>query len=62
MAELGHGVLFVLAAPLHRYRQFRGTYALSRSGALARTLALLMFAGIALVLFASALAWAELTG
>jgi hypothetical protein len=45
----------ILYAPFHMYRQLRGTYALSRGGALARTLLLLWFAAIALTLWALAL-------
>jgi len=45
-------VLLALVPPLHMYRQLRGTYGVSRSGALVRTTALLAFAGIALLIFA----------
>lgn len=52
------GVPYVTAAlfwipPWHIYRQLRGTYALSRVGALLRTFALLIVAMVALMLFAT---------
>lgn len=46
------GSLMVLLPPLHMYRQLRGTYHCSRAGALMRTAALLVFATIALSIFA----------
>jgi hypothetical protein len=42
---------FVLIPPVHMYRQLKGAYGLSRFSALWRTLALLIFASIALSLF-----------
>lgn len=45
----------VLYAPFHMYRHLRGTYALGRASALVRTALLLVFAAIALVLWAVAL-------
>ncbi len=42
-------VLFV--PPVHMYRQLRGTYGCSVPGALARTVGLMVFAGIALAIF-----------
>jgi len=44
-------VAFLLVPPLHIYRQLKGAYRLSRFAALWRTLALLVFASIALMLF-----------
>jgi hypothetical protein len=41
--------------PIHMYRQLRGTYGLSKSGAVWRTFALTIFAFIAIGLFASLL-------
>jgi Protein of unknown function (DUF3667) len=41
--------------PIHMYRQLRGTYGLSKSGAVWRTFALTIFAFIAISLFASLL-------
>jgi len=46
------GGLMLLVPPLHMYRQLRGTYGCSRGGALMRTMALLVFAAIALLIFA----------
>lgn len=46
----------MLTPPLHMYRQLRGTYSVSRFGGLWRTVALAIFAVIALVLFATAIA------
>lgn len=46
------GEALALVPPVHMYRQLRGTYGCSRNGALVRTLALLLFAGIALAIFA----------
>lgn len=49
------GVAFAaLYPPIHMYRDLKGAYHLSRFGALWRTLALLLFAAIALALFAMA--------
>ncbi|MEA3066052.1 MAG: hypothetical protein QOJ27_2509 [Sphingomonadales bacterium] len=42
---------FILAPPVHIYRQLRGAYRLSRLSALWRTAVLMWFAGIALTLF-----------
>jgi hypothetical protein len=42
----------VLVPPIHMYRQLKGAYALGRAGALWRTVLLLLFAVIALSLFA----------
>lgn len=42
----------VFLPPLHMYRQVRGTYALGRFGAIWRTSALMIFALVALILFA----------
>jgi hypothetical protein len=47
------GWLLLLYAPLHMYRQLRGTYTLGRWGALWRMLALSAFAWIAIGLFAA---------
>lgn len=47
------GVLLLLYAPLHMYRQLRGTYALGRFGAAWRMLVLSLFAWIAIGLFVS---------
>ena len=52
----GFGALLLLYAPLHMYRQLRGTYALGRFGAAWRMLALSVFAWVAIALFASAIA------
>ena len=49
----GIGGLVLLYAPFHMYRQLRGTYALGRFGAAWRTLALGLFAWVAIALFAS---------
>jgi len=48
----GEGLL-ALVPPWHMYRQLRGAYGCSRGGAIVRTIGLLMFAGIALAIFAS---------
>ena len=45
-------VLPMLYAPLHLYWQLRGTYDLSRAGALVRLIALSVFIWIVLLLFA----------
>jgi hypothetical protein len=45
-------VPLTLAPPLHMYRQLRGTYGVSRAGGALRTVALLAFAGLALLIFA----------
>ena len=45
--------LLACVPPLHMYRQLRGTYGCSRGGAIVRTLALLVFASIALAIFAA---------
>lgn len=47
--------MLVLYAPFHMYRQLRGTYDTTRSGALWRTAVLLIFAAIALTLFAASI-------
>jgi Protein of unknown function (DUF3667) len=44
-----------LVPPIHMYRQLRGTYALSRGGAIWRTILLTIFAFIAISLFAALL-------
>ena len=49
----GIGGLLLLYAPVHMYRQLRGTYDLGRLGAAWRMLALSMFAWVAIALFAS---------
>lgn len=49
------GLAFLLIPPVHMYRQLRGAYALSRPSALWRTAVLLVFATIALGLFATLL-------
>ena len=46
------GMLLLLYAPLHMYRQLRGTYGLSRGAALWRMLVLSLFAWVAIALFA----------
>jgi hypothetical protein len=46
---------FWFIPPIHLYRQLRGTYAVSRLGAIWRTIALVLFAWIAIGLFASLL-------
>lgn len=52
----GIGALLLLYAPLHMYRQLRGTYSLGRFGAGWRMLALSLFAWVAIGLFASVIA------
>ena len=47
--------LFVLAAPLHIYKQVRGAYGPSRIGALWRTGAIAAYAFVALTVFGLAL-------
>jgi hypothetical protein len=47
--------LLWLIPPVHMYRQLRGTYAVGRWGAIWRTSALVIFAWIAIGLFASLL-------
>jgi len=47
--------LLFFVPPFHMYRQLKGAYGLSRSGAIWRTMALLIFAAMALALFGSAL-------
>ncbi len=47
-----NGSVFMLIPPIHMYRQLRGAYGLSRPGALWRTVTLLVFANVALSLFA----------
>jgi hypothetical protein len=44
-------LLFLLAPPVHMYRQLRGAYRLSRASALWRTVALLVSAASAICLF-----------
>ncbi|HEY1091567.1 MAG TPA: DUF3667 domain-containing protein [Burkholderiaceae bacterium] len=44
-------MLAIFAPPLHLFAQFRGTYALSRFGAAWRTLAMSLFAGVALAAY-----------
>ncbi|MGX7953344.1 DUF3667 domain-containing protein [Tsuneonella sp. HG249] len=53
----GAGLLLALYAPFHLYRQLRGTYFLSRAGAVGRTLAISLFAWLAIALFALAIFW-----
>ncbi|MBT2134999.1 DUF3667 domain-containing protein [Croceibacterium sp. LX-88] len=47
------GLLLLLYAPWHMYRQLRGTYALGRFGAIWRMLVLSLFAWVAIGLFAA---------
>ncbi|MBO9518428.1 MAG: DUF3667 domain-containing protein [Porphyrobacter sp.] len=47
------GLLLLLYAPWHMYRQLRGTYALGRFGAIWRMLLLSLFAWVAIGLFAT---------
>ena len=47
------GLLLLLYAPVHMYRQLRGTYGLGRGAALWRMLALSLFAWVAIGLFVS---------
>ncbi len=49
--ELGFGAVLLLYAPYHLYRQLRGTYNLSRFGALWRLIAVSIFTWIAIALF-----------
>lgn len=52
---IGGGLInfaFLLVPPIHIYRQLRGAYALSRISALWRTVALLVVAGMTMLLFA----------
>ena len=49
----GFGVLLLLYAPLHLYRQLRGTYDLGRGVAIWRMLVLSLFAWVAIGLFAA---------
>jgi hypothetical protein len=49
------GTVFLLVPPLHMYRQLRGAYTLSRFSAAWRALALVIFSGVALGLFAGLL-------
>jgi len=51
----GIGGLLWLLPPVHMYRQLKGTYELSRSGALWRAVLLTMFAFVVVSLFAAAL-------
>jgi len=51
------GGLLLFYAPLHMYRQLRGTYGVGRFGAFWRMLALSLFAWIAIALFAGLIAW-----
>ena len=51
----GIGGLLWLIPPVHMYRQLKGTYALSRGGALWRTALLTMFAFLVITLFAALL-------
>ena len=48
----GVGLAFVFVPPFHMYRQLKGTYGLGWKSALARTFLLLIFASIAVTLFA----------
>jgi hypothetical protein len=45
------GVASMLVPPVHIYRQLKGAYRLTRAGALWRTALLILFAGVALMLF-----------
>jgi hypothetical protein len=56
------GVVALIAAPLHLFSQMRGTYGLSRRGALLRLPLLLTFALVALLLWGGALLTLVLTG
>ena len=49
------GAVGLVVPPVHMYRQLKGTYGLGRGAALWRTLALLVFAATALLLFAAAI-------
>jgi hypothetical protein len=49
----GLGGLLLLYAPVHMYRQLRGTYALGQFGAAWRMLMLSLFAWVAIGLFVS---------
>lgn len=49
------GLLLLLYAPWHMYRQLRGTYMLGRFGAIWRLLVLSLFAWVAIGLFAAAI-------
>ena len=51
------GFLILLYAPVHMYRQLRGTYGLSRFSAFWRLIALSLFAWWALTIFAGALVY-----
>ena len=53
----GIGLLLLLYAPFHMYRQLRGTYGLGRFGAVWRMLALSLFAWTAIGLFAAVILW-----
>ena len=53
----GTGLLLLFYAPFHMYRQLRGTYSLSRFGAIWRMLALSLFAWVAISLFAITIFW-----
>ena len=46
------GALLALAPPFHMYRHLRGTYDIGRWSGIWRTLALLLFAAMALTIFA----------
>lgn len=50
------GLLLLLYAPFHMYRQLRGTYGTGRFGAIWRMLALSLFAWMAIALFATLIA------
>ena len=54
--------LLILYAPFHMYRQLRGTYETTRSGALWRMVVLSIFAAIALTLFAVSILALSVTG
>ncbi len=51
------GGLVLLYAPFHMYRQLRGTYSLTRFGAIWRTLILGTLAWVAIGLFAAIISW-----
>ncbi|WP_133364656.1 DUF3667 domain-containing protein [Qipengyuania sediminis] len=55
----GLGLLALLYAPFHMYRQLRGTYSLSRFSAIWRMLALSLFAWVAIALFATLIGMAS---
>lgn len=56
----GLGLLLLCYAPVHMYRQLRGTYGVGRFGALWRLLALSLFSWWALAMFIVVLGWMAL--